>query len=105
VLNFLRPRSFLLEQTRINSKSPKLILIIEGIQARFILPLHSIRNERTLKETPVGGGLEPTYSYFFPLCLLSYAMIYVIKSMMYRFRDTLYTENIPVNYILSLFKF
>jgi hypothetical protein len=44
VLTWIRACSFLLEQTRINSRSPKLkarwndIVIIEGIQARFIPP-------------------------------------------------------------------
>jgi hypothetical protein len=57
--NRLRPRSFLLEQTRINSKAPKLIVIIEGIQARFIPPLHSMRNEHALNgnETPTETSL------------------------------------------------
>jgi hypothetical protein len=40
-----RARSFLLEQTRINSKFLKFIVIIEGIQVRFIPHLHSMRNE------------------------------------------------------------
>jgi hypothetical protein len=47
----LRVRSFLLEQTRINFKSLKFIVIIEGIQARFIPPLHYIRNEHALIHT------------------------------------------------------
>jgi hypothetical protein len=58
-MNRLRARSFLPEQTKINSKSPKLIVIIEGIQARFIPPLHSMRNEQALNgnETPTETGL------------------------------------------------
>jgi hypothetical protein len=45
----MRVHSFLLEQIRINSKSPKLIVIIEGIQTKFIPPFHFMRKQRALK--------------------------------------------------------
>jgi hypothetical protein len=40
-VNDLRAHSFLLKQTRINFKSPKFIVIIEEIKARYITPPHS----------------------------------------------------------------